>query len=149
MTIPTTLEVHQDNFTLSTDAKKLQLDAILLLLSKAWWAQSRTKEMIERSLQHSLCFGLYDNDKQIGLARVITDYATFAYLSDVFIEEKYQGQGLGKWLMSIVMTHPDLQGLRRWALSTRDAQEFYHQFGWTPLNYPERWMEILVETKKL
>lgn len=134
------LEVHKDQFTVSTDNAKLDIDAITDMLKRAYWAQGRSHEMITRYVQHSLVFGLYDGDKQIGLARVISDYTTFAWLCDVFIHEDYRGHGLGKWLMQTIDSHPDLQGLRRWILATRDAHGLYEQFGWTLLDHPERWM---------
>ena len=135
-------ELQRGGFTISTQKARLQSEAIAAFLSRAYWAQGRTREVIERSIEHSLCFGLYAGDRQIGFARVVTDCATFAYLCDVFIDESYRGQGLGKWLMSAVMDHPDLQGLRRWTLATRDAHGLYMQFGWAELRDPEKWMEI-------
>lgn len=135
-------EVHRGEFTISTEKARLQSDAIVAFLSRAYWAQGRTRDVIERSIAHSLCFGLYASDRQVGFARVVTDGATFAYLCDVFVDEQHRGQGLGKWLMAAVMGHPDLQGLRRWTLATRDAHGLYRQFGWTELRNPERWMEI-------
>jgi GNAT superfamily N-acetyltransferase len=128
-------------YIISTDAKKLQLEVIVGFLSHAYWASNRAPELIERSLDHSLNFGLYEAATQIGFARVITDYATFAYLCDVFILESHQGLGLGKWLMSVVTEHPDLAHLRRFMLATRDAHGLYGQFGFKPLSAPERWME--------
>ena len=137
-------EKQKDNFTISTDPARLNVDAIVDFLSRAYWAQGRSRERIERSLANSLVFGLYDGEKQIGLARVVTDYAVFAYLCDVFIHEDYRAHGLGKWLMQTVHDHPDLQGLRRWTLATRDAHELYRQFGWDALSNPESWMEIFL-----
>jgi GNAT superfamily N-acetyltransferase len=135
-------ELHRGAFTISTDNTRLQMDAIAAFLSRTYWAQGRTRDAIERSVERSLCFGLYAGDDQIGFARVVTDCATFAYLCDVFVDERCRGQGLGKWLMAGVMGHPDLQGLRRWILATRDAHGLYRQFGWTELKDPGRWMEI-------
>jgi N-acetylglutamate synthase-like GNAT family acetyltransferase len=89
-----------------------------------------------------MCFGIYADQKQIGFARVITDAASFAYLADVFIDEHYRGQGLSNWLMKVILSHPDLQGLRRFMLGTRDAHGLYKQFGFSPLSSPERWMQI-------
>ncbi|MBI4675716.1 MAG: GNAT family N-acetyltransferase [Chloroflexi bacterium] len=126
----------------STDKTRLDLEAIVAFLARAYWAQGRTREVIARSIQNSICFGLYDGDKQIGFARVISDRATFAYLCDVYIADECRGRGLGKWLMEVVMAHPELQGLRRWTLATRAAHGLYRQFGWTELKSPERWMEI-------
>lgn len=138
--MPQLLEAHRDHFTISTDPSRLNVDAIADMLSRAYWAQGRTAEMIARYLQHSLTFGLYDGNRQIGLARVVSDYTTFAWLCDVFIHEDYRGQGLGKWLMETIHNHPDLQGLKRWMLATKDAHGLYKQFGWVPLEPPERWM---------
>ena len=95
-----------------------------------------------RAFDNSLCFGLFHHDKQIGFARVVTDYATMAYLADVFILPAYRGLGLSKWLMETIMTHSDLQGLRRWILLTLDAHGLYRQFGWKDIAIPERWMEV-------
>ncbi len=134
------LETHLDRFTISTDPARLDVDAIADLLSRAYWAEGRTREMIARSLKHSLAFGLYDGARQIGLARVISDYTTFAYLCDVILHEDYRGQGLGKWLMATIHGHPDLRDVRRWMLATNDAHGLYRQFGWTPLDHPERLM---------
>ena len=134
------LETHRDQFAISTDPARLDVDAIADMLSRAYWAQGRTREVIARYLQHSLAFGLYDGSRQIGLARVISDYTTFAWLCDVFIHEDYRGRGLGKWLMETIHSHPDLQGLKRWMLATNDAHGLYSQFGWVPLEPPERWM---------
>jgi GNAT superfamily N-acetyltransferase len=139
--MPQIIETQRDNLLISTDPVCLDLDAITDMLSRAYWAEGRTREMIARYIQHSLVFGLYDGGRQIGLARVVTDYTTFAWLCDVFIHEDYRGQGLGKWLMKTVHAHPDLQGLRRWMLATRDAHGLYGQFGWKPLNNPNFWME--------
>ncbi len=141
--MPQLLEVQRGNFLISTSPARLDLDAIADMLARAYWARGRKRETIERSLANSLAFGLYDGDRQIGLARIVSDYATFAWLCDVFIHEDYRGQGLGKWLIEAVVTHPDLQGLRRLILITRDAHGLYKQFGWTPLHNVEGWMEIL------
>ncbi len=141
--MPQLLEIYKDNFTISTDPARLDMDAIVNMLTRAYWALGRPRERTERALNNSLVFGLYDGDKQVGLARVVSDYAVFAYLCDVFIHEDYRAQGLGKWLIESVMSHPDLQGLRRWTLATRDAHELYRQFGWDDLQSPDKWMEIL------
>jgi len=97
---------------------------------------------VRRSIQHSLCFGIYQGGQQVGFARVITDRATFAYIGDVFVVESHRGKGLSKWLMQCIKSHPDLQGLRRWSLITRDAHGLYRQFGFTALKSPHNWMEI-------
>ena len=138
--MPQIIETQKDNYTISTDPVKLDINAIADMLTRAYWAQGRTPEMIARYVQHSLVFGVYHDDKQVGLARVVSDYTTFAWLCDVFIHEDHRGHGLGKWLMETVHAHPDLQGLRRWLLATKDAHGLYKQFGWTQLDEPERWM---------
>lgn len=138
--MPQIIEAQKGDYTISTDPAKLDMDAIAEMLKRAYWAQGRTPEMIARYIQHSLVFGVYHEGRQVGLARIVTDYATFAWLCDVFIHEDHRGRGLGKWLMQTVHAHPDLQGLRRWLLATRDAHGLYAQFGWTPLDNPERWM---------
>lgn len=141
------MEYKRDNFSISDDPVKLDIDAICDFLSRAYWADTRPREVIEKSIQFSLNFGVYDGEKQIGYARVVTDRAIFAYLCDVFIHEDYRGQDLGRWMMECVMSHPDLQGMKRWCLLTRDAHGLYRQFGFTELNAPSRWMEKLVPTK--
>ena len=141
--MPQLLEVHKDNFTISTNPARLDMNVICDFLSRAYWAIGRSRERTERAIANSLVFGVYDGTRQIGLARVVTDYAIFAYLCDVFIHEDYRAHGLGKWLMETIHSHPDLQGLRRWLLATRDAHGLYEQFGWTPLDNPERWMNKL------
>lgn len=128
-------------YTISTDPARLDLDAIYAYLSRSYWAQGRSRDAVQQSLARSLCFGVYHGDTQVGLARVISDAATFAYLCDVYILEEYQGQGLGKWLMSVVSAHPELRDLRRFMLATRDAHGLYRQFGFTELAVPEIWME--------
>ena len=136
------IETRRDNLTISTDPARLDLDAVTAMLSRSYWAKGRKREMIARYVQHSLVFGIYDGPQQVGLARVISDYTTFAYLCDVFIHEDYRARGIGKWLVETVLAHPDLQGLRRWMLATQDAHGLYKQYGFNTLNNPERWMEI-------
>jgi len=135
------MDTTRSPYLISTDPAKLDVDVIYGYLSRSYWANQRSREVIAKSLQHSLCFGVYENETQVGMARVITDYATYAYLCDVFILEAHQGHGLGKWLMATVMAHPDLQTIRRWTLATRDAHGLYAQFGFTPTIAPDRWME--------
>lgn len=137
------IEVKKDNFTISTDPSRLDMDAIADMLTRAYWALGRPRERTERAIANSLVFGVYDGNKQIGIARIVSDYSIFAYLCDVIIHEDYRARGLGKWLMETVKSHPDLQGLRRWVLATHDAHELYKQYGWTPLENPHNWMEIL------
>ena len=139
--MPQIIEIHKDNFTISTDPSRLDMDAIVDMLTRAYWAKGRPRERTEHAIANSMVFGVYDGKKQIGLARNISDYSIFAYLCDVFIHEEYRGHGLGKWLMETVMGHPDLQGLRRWVLATSDAHGLYRQFGWNVIANPENWME--------
>lgn len=136
-------EYKHDNFLVSTDLARLDVTAVHNYLSSSYWAQGISKEVVARAIQNSLCFGVYLGDEQIGFARVVTDKATFAYLCDVYILESHRGKGLSKWLMRCVVEHPDLQGLRRFSLATRDAHELYKKFGFTPLGKPESQMEIL------
>ena len=133
-------EARRDTLLISTDPTRLDVNAICDFLSRAYWAAGRKREVIEKSLQNSLVFGVYDSEHQIGLARVVTDYATFAWLCDVFVDEQHRGRGIGKWLMATILDHPQLQGLRRFLLATRDAHGLYSQFGFEPLPMPERWM---------
>ena len=137
------MDFIKDGFTISTEKEKLDIDLIHSFLNRTYWAEGISKEVIRRSIEGSLCFGVFGNDKQIGFARMITDKATFAYLADVFIIEEFRGRGLSKWLMEIIMSHPDLQGLRRMILVTKDAHGLYKQFGFTPLINVDRWMNIL------
>lgn len=120
----------------------MDIDFIHSFLTRSYWAEGISKEIIRRSIEGALCFGVFENDKQVGFARMITDRATFAYLADVFIIEEYRRLGLSKLLMEVIMSHPDLQGLRRMMLATRDAHELYKKFGFTPLNNVDRWMHI-------
>jgi len=139
--MPQIIETRRESYLISTDSSRLDLEAVADMLSRAYWAKDRTPEVITRSIQNSLVFGVYDNDRQIGMARVVSDYATFAWLCDVFILEEYRGCGIGKWLIETILAHPDLQGLRRFLLATRDAHELYSRYGFTPLRNPDRWME--------
>ena len=128
---------------IDTDKQRLDLDVIHGFLTACYWAKGIPHDIVQRSIEGSLCFGVYVDDKQVGFARVITDYATFAYVGDVFVLEAYRGRGLSKQLMAAIVSHPQLQGLRRWMLATRDAHGLYAQFGFTPLANPARMMEIL------
>lgn len=137
------LEDFRGPFRVSTDPARLDLTAIHSYLARSYWAEGIPREVVARSLEASLCFGLYEEELQIGLARVITDRATFAYLCDVYVLEEYRGRGLGRWLMETVMSHPDLQGLRRFSLVTRNAHGLYTPLGFAPLAQPDRHMEIV------
>lgn len=137
------LNIYKDNFSISTQKDKLDIDAIHDFLStKAYWCLNIPKYKVETAIMNSLCFGIYDNYKQIGFARVISDYSTIAYLGDVYVLEEYRGRGLSKWLMEVIMTCPMLQDLRRWILLTGDAHELYRKFGWTEIADPTKWMEL-------
>lgn len=137
------LEIHRDQFTISNDPARLDIEAICDFFTRAYWAKGRPRERTERALANSLVFGVYEGTKQIGIARVISDYSIFAYICDVFIHEEYRGHGLGKWLIETIMSHPDLLGLRRWTLVTRDAHGLYKQYGFNSLTNPNSWMEII------
>ena len=136
------MTVAKNQFTITTKKEKFDVEFIHSFLTRSYWAEGISKEVIKRSIEGALCFGLFENDKQIGFARMITDKATFAYLADVFIIEEYRGRGLSKWLMEVIMSHPSLQGLRRMMLATKDAHGLYEKFGFTPLNNVDRWMQI-------
>jgi GNAT superfamily N-acetyltransferase len=139
----TELTIHNNGFSISTDKAKLDVDSIHHFLStKAYWCLNIPKHTVETAIGNSLCFGVYQNEKQIGFARVISDFATIAYLGDVYILEDYRRNGLSKWLMETVMSHPELQGLRRWILLTGDAHELYRKFGWKDIADPSKWMEL-------
>jgi len=128
---------------------RVDLKVVHGFLTNSYWAKGIPLETVQRSLQNSLCFGIYlqqnqgsgSDTRQVGFARVITDHATFAYLADVFVLDEFRGRGLSKWLMECIVKHPELQGLRRWCLVTRDAHGLYEQFGFKALPAPERWME--------
>lgn len=141
-----TSEWHRDGFTVSTDKARLDVELIHRFLAATYWARGIPAAVVRRAIDHSLCFGLYENapegERQVGFARVITDHATFAYLSDVFVLEAYRGRGLGDWLVATILAHPDLQGLRRWSLVTREAHGLYRKHGFAALANPERYMEI-------
>jgi len=136
-------ETEKNDFIISTDKKKLNIQFIHnYLCNESYWAKNIPFDVVKKSIEGSCCFGLYDKKNQVGFARVITDHATFAYLADVFITPAYRGRGLSKWLMEEIMKHPDLQGLRRWLLATKDAHGLYAQFGFIHLDKPERVMGL-------
>jgi GNAT superfamily N-acetyltransferase len=135
-------EYRRGDYVISTDQSRLDLNVIHdFLTNSSYWAVGRSFETVKRSIEHSLSFGLYKEDRLVGFARVVTDYATFAWVADVFILEEARGQGLGTWLVEVILAHPELQGFRRWALATKDAHEIYRRFGFSELKRPERWME--------
>jgi GNAT superfamily N-acetyltransferase len=137
------VEHRHGEFLICTDPARLDLNVIHRFLTNCYWARGIPRDVVARSIQHSLCFGVYDDSgAQLGFARVISDYATFAYIADVFVLESHRGRGLGKELMGCIKQHPSLQGLRRWNLTTNDAHELYSQYGFAPPKWPERYMEI-------
>ena len=137
------MEWLRENFIISTDKGKLNIPYIHHFLSKeSYWAANIPLHIVKTSIEHSLCFGVYDGEKQIGFARLITDQAVFGYLADVFIDAAYRGRGLSKWLMQIIFELPFIPLLRSFMLGTKDAHKLYEQFGFTPLTSPERYMRV-------
>ncbi len=136
-----TQEWRRGEYLISTDKHLLDLSAIHSFLATSYWAKDIPFETVKKSIEHSLNFGVYIAGKQVGFARVITDYTTYAYIGDVYILEDFRGRGLSKWLMRVIVNHPELQGLRRWTLITRDAHELYRKTGFTEPQNPERYME--------
>lgn len=136
------MPVKKNKYVISTNKSLLQVDVIHGFLSNCYWAKDIPKSIVKKTLKNSLCFGVYDHGRQVGFARIVSDYATFAYLADVFILEEYRGQGLSKQLMKTIIGHPKLQGLRRWMLATRDAHGLYKQFGFEAVKNTDRLMEI-------
>jgi GNAT superfamily N-acetyltransferase len=129
-------------FNITTDKEKMDIPVIHSYLTRSYWSEGIPIETVAKGIQDSICFGVFHESKQIGVARVITDTATFAYICDVFIDEAYRGKGLAKWLMETILKHESLQGLRRIVLTTRDAHSLYSRYGFAPLPIPERWMVI-------
>lgn len=140
------MEINDNGFIFSDDVNLINVKAVHHYLStQSYWAKGIPIETVQKSIYNSLCFGVYKDGKQVGFARWITDKATFAYLCDVYIENDFRGLGLSKKLMSLMLFHPDLQGLRTYTLGTLDAHGLYAQFGFKPLAAPERRMEIIVK----
>jgi GNAT superfamily N-acetyltransferase len=135
--------MHNPHYTISTDRSRFDVEMIYSFLTHSYWAEGVPRDVVQRSIDNAMCFGVFDGDRQIGFARVITDRATYAYIGDVFILESHRGRGLSKLLMKAIMEHADLQGLRRWSLVTTDAHSLYQQFGFTPLANPKRYMELV------
>jgi len=136
------MEWKNGDYVIDTEKSRLDLEVIQSFLAyDSYWAQTRTSEQTKTAIENSICFGVYAGEGQIGFARVVSDQATFAYLGDVFILKDFRGHGLSKWLMETIVSHPDLQGLRRWVLATHDAHGLYSQYDFAPLKFPERWME--------
>ena len=136
------MEWRQGEYEISDDTERVDVDAVHAFLSTAYWCEGIPREVVERSIRHSLNFSVFHGATQVGFARVITDQATFAYVGDVFVVPEERGRGLSKWLMRVITRHPSLQGLRRWMLATRDAGGLYRQVGFRPMAQPERWMEL-------
>ena len=133
--------VENQEYTISADKARMDIDVIHAYLSQSYWSPGIPREVVERAVANSMCFGIFRAEEQVGFARVVTDRATFAYLADVFILESHRGKGLSKALMREIRAHPDLQGLRRWLLATRDAHDLYRKFGFKELGNPSRLME--------
>ena len=131
--------------SVSTDPAQLDVDTIHGFLSHSYWAAGIPREVVERAIRNSLCFAAFDDGRQVGFARVITDRATYAYVSDVFVLPSHRGRGVGKRLMAEIMSHRELHGLRRWHLATRDAHGLYRQYGFGALRHPDRAMEVLLD----
>ena len=137
------ITIYKNGFCISTDKSNLDIPAIHHFLStEAYWSLNIPFETVKKSIDHSLNFGLYHNEQQIGFARIISDFSTIAYLGDVYVLPEFRGRGLSKWLMETITSFPELQGLRRWILLTGDAHGLYKQFGWKEIANPERWMEL-------
>ena len=135
-------ELIRGEYSVSTDPQRLELAVVHGFLSNSYWSQGLPLDVLKRAIAGSLCFGLYQGNTQVGFARVITDKATFAYLCDVFVLDSHRGKGLGRWIMEAVSSHPELQGLRRFVLVTRDAHGLYEKFGFRPLARPAGYMEL-------
>ena len=131
-----------DGYEISNDRSRLDIDLIHGFLSCSYWAQGIPRTVVEKSIRNSFCFGVYFGEQQVGFARVVSDFATVAYLADVFIVPDHRARGLAKWLTQTIVDHPELQGLRRFLLATQDAHQLYAQFGFRPLSNPERFMSI-------
>ncbi len=142
---PGMMSWQKDEFAISTDPARIDLKRVHAFLSQAYWCAGIPIEVVKKSIDGSLPFGIYRGGEQIGFARVITDYATIAYLGDVYVEPEWRGRGLSKWLMECILAHPELQGLRRFCLLTKDAQGLYAKFGFKNRENPTHYMEVLVK----
>lgn len=136
-------EWKRDEYTVSTDPKRLQLDVIHEFLRSSYWAEGIPREIVERAVGNSLCYGVYHGDDQVGFGRLVTDHATFAYVADVFVLPEHRSRGLAKWLARCMVETPGLEGLRRWLLATRDAHAVYRSVGFEQVTDPSRFMQIL------
>ncbi len=139
MTYP---DVIKGSYSLTADRGRIDVEAVHAFLTRSFWASGISRELVAKSIAHSLCFGVFDRQAQVAFARVVTDRATYAYLCDVYVLAAYRGKGLATWMMAFVMKHPDLQGLRRFQLVTRDAHALYRPLGFTAPGHPERQMEL-------
>ncbi len=142
------MEWHKEQYSISTDKSKLDVRMIHhFLYTTAYWAVGRPMSIVRKSIENSLCFGVYESDEQVGFARIVTDYATFGWMCDVFVLPSHRGRGLGKWLVECIVAHPEVKALRRILLSSRDAHGLYEKYGgFYPLHYPVNWMEKFAET---
>jgi GNAT superfamily N-acetyltransferase len=136
------MQWEKEHYQVSTDFDRLDISFIQQFLSSSYWAAEIPEEVVRSACNHSLCFGIYDGNDQVGFGRVVTDYTTFAFVADVFVLEQHRGKGLATWLLECMQRHPQLQGLRRWMLATRDAHDLYAKHGFTPLKNPDWFMEI-------
>lgn len=130
------------DYEISTDPARIDVNVVHEFLTDCYWAKGIPADTVRRSIENSICFGIYHGKQQVGFARIISDCATFAYLADVFVLPRYRGRGLSRWLMECIVGHPDLQGLRRWMLGTQDAHGLYAKFGFAAIKTPDIWMEI-------
>jgi GNAT superfamily N-acetyltransferase len=134
-------ELHHGDILVTTDPARLDIETVHGFLTRSYWAEGIPREVVERSIRHSICFGAFEGDRQVGFARVITDRATFAYVADVFVLPSHRGRSIGKRLMACITSHPELQNLRLWTLFTRDAHGLYRQHGFREARHPDRLME--------
>jgi GNAT superfamily N-acetyltransferase len=132
-------------YSLSDDNCKLDIDRIYYFLSSAYWAKDRTRDVVEKSLHGSLNIGVYKGGVQVAVARVITDRATFAYITDVFVDAEHRGKSIGKWMVEAIVRHPELRTVKKIRLKTEDAHGLYKQFGFQPLTRPDDWLELIRE----
>jgi len=139
------IDTRSQEIAITTDPSRLDLDVIHGYLTRSYWARGISRDLVARAMEHSLCFGAFAGDRQVGFARVVSDRATFAYLCDVFVLESHQSRGVGKRLMAAIMAHPDLQGLRRMTLFTRDAHGLYRQYGFRETRFADRFMEVFTD----
>src|SRR3954463_3644649 len=135
-------DITNGAYSVTANRARIDVDAVHAYLTRSFWARGISKDLVTRSIQHSLCFGVFDHESQVAFARVVTDYSTYAYLCDVYVLETHRGKGLSKWMMEFVMNHPDLQGVRRFQLVPPAAHVFYPPFGSPPPVHPDRHLEI-------